>query len=368
MRRPLLRNGTARLLIGLAALGAIGACGSTQPSGPTISDLETPTASLVGAGSTFDQPFFARAFARYEQLNPSVKIQYAAQGSTFGIEALQAGTVDFGASDVPMTPGEMSQARGGTVLQIPVALGGEAVSYNLDGVTAGMHLTGTVLANIYLGRITRWDDPAITNLNPTVSLPHEAITVVHRSDGSGTTYIFTDFLSGVSPAWGNGPGRGKSVAWPLGIGASGNQGVANVIRSTPGAIGYVELAYALQNDFTFARILNNSGFYVLPLVDTVATAAAQKPDVSATDFSIVDEPGPQSYPISGYSWAVVYERQTSPASGQALVKMLDWLTQDDGQAEAAAIQYVPLPANVSQLARSTLARVTDGSGRSLLYG
>lgn len=366
MCRPL-RDKTGWFMTGLIATLVVGACGSTQSGGPTISNLKAPTASLTGAGSTFVEPFFARAFARYHQLNPAVTVDYAARGSTFGIQAFQANSVNFGASDVPMTRQEISQAAGGRVLQVPVALGGEAVSYNLPGVDTGMHLTGSVLADIYLGKITRWDDKAITALNPTVSLPHEPITVVHRSDGSGTSYIFTDFLSSVSPAWETGPGRGRSVTWPVGIGGSGNQGVADQVRSVPGAIGYVELAYALRNNFTFARILNTSGFYVLPVIDTVATAAAQKPNVSAENFSIVNEPGNQSYPISGYSWALVYEHQSNATAGEAMVKMLDWLTQGDGQAEAKSIDYVPLPSDVSQLARSTLAKVSDGSGRPLLY-
>jgi phosphate transport system substrate-binding protein len=367
MSRADVRGGMVRLAIGLASSVAMGACGSAQPSSPAISNLKGPGAALSGAGSTFDQPFFDRAFDRYHQLNPGVSVDYAAQGSSFGIQAFQANSVNFGASDVPMTRDEMAQATGGPVVQVPVALGGEAVSYNLQGVQTGMHLTGSVLADIYLGRITRWDDSAIAQLNPTLSLPNQPITVVHRSDGSGTTYIFTDFLSSASQAWVAGPGKGRSVAWPTGVGASGNQGVASEVRSTPGAIGYVELAYALRNNFTFARMLNSSGFYVLPVLDTVVTAAAQKPNVSPTDFSIVNEPGNQSYPISGYSWVLVYQHQPDAATGQALVKMLDWLTQDDGQAEAKAIDYVPLPSEVSQLARSTLAKVTDDSGTRLLY-
>ncbi len=351
----------------LSVLAVIVGCGSVDASGPPINDLNGPAATIEGAGSTFDQPFFAKAFARYHQLSPMVTVNYASRGSSFGIQAFQANSVDFGASDVPMTQKEISKARGGRVLQVPVALGAEAVSYNLPGVPAGMDLTGPVVAEIYLGKITRWDDPAIANLNPSLKLPDEPITVVHRSDGSGTTYIFTDFLSSVSQPWVTGPGTSKTVAWPVGVGRSGNPGVAAEVAATPGAIGYVELSYALENNFTFARIQNSSGFFVLPILNTVSTAAAQKPSISSTNFSIVNQPGNLSYPISGYSWVLVYQRQANAKTGEAMVKMLDWLTQAGGQAEAQALDYAPLPDNVSQLARSTLEKVTDKSGRLLLY-
>jgi phosphate transport system substrate-binding protein len=343
-------------------------CGTTtEASGPPINDLNGPAATIVGAGSTFDAPLFARAFARYHELNPRVTVHYEARGSSFGIQAFQDNSVDFGASDVPMTRQEISMAKGGRVLQVPVDLGAEAVSYNLPGVPAGMDLTGSVFADIYLGKITRWNDPAITHLNPSLILPDEPITVVHRSDGSGTTYIFTDVLSSVSEPWAVGPGTGKTIAWPTGVGRSGNPGVAKEVAATPGAIGYVELSYALENNFTFAKILNSIGFYVLPVLQTVSTAAAQKPNISPTNFSIVNEPGNLSYPISGYSWVLVYERQPNMKIGESMVKMLDWLTQGGGQAQAQAINCAPLPASVSQLARSTLARVADKSGSALLY-
>lgn len=321
-------------------------------------DLKTPQVALTGAGSTFDQPFFTRAFFEYNKQNSKLTVNYASIGSGGGIAQFQASTVNFGASDVPMSATEVAAAKGGTVLQIPVALGGEAISYNVSGVAKGLKMTGSVLADIYLGKVTSWNSPEIASLNPGVKLPNEKITVIHRSDGSGTTYIFTDYLNTVSPAWASGPGKGKSVNWPVGLGGKGNEGVAGLVSQTPGAIGYVELAYALQNNFTFCQMQNADGTYLYPSLQTVAADAAQKPNVTAQDFSIVDEHGANSYPISGYSWGLVYAGQSSASTGEALAKVLDWMTHAPGQAQAQAIDYVPLPANIQQLARQTIMQIT----------
>jgi phosphate transport system substrate-binding protein len=367
----------ATLVVASAAAMLISACGSgTSANGGNGSgdpDLSTPQADLNGAGSTFDQPFFTRAFYQYNQLNSNVTVTYASIGSGGGISQFQAQTVDFGATDVPMGASDIAKAKGGTPLQIPVALGGVAIAYKLQGVQSGLKLTGDVLGKIFSGQITTWNDPAITALNPGVNLPSENITVVHRSDGSGTTYIFTDYLSHVSPSWKGAvnPSKGKTVRWPVGIGGKGNEGVAGNIspaqgKGIEGAIGYVELAYALQNNFTYASIQNQAGSYVAPSLSSVAADAAQKADVSATDFSIVDQPGASSYPISGYSWVLVYKTQSDANKGTALVKMLDWLTHSGGQQQAQALEYVPLPANIQALARSTLQQVTDSSGKTLL--
>ncbi|MHB8717591.1 MAG: phosphate ABC transporter substrate-binding protein PstS [Candidatus Dormibacteria bacterium] len=363
----------ASLLTCMVGGVALASCAGSSPgSTPTgaggpggINDLSTPSASLTAAGSTFDQPFFTAAFYEYNQLNSGVTVNYASIGSGGGIAQFQAKTVDFGATDVPMSAAEQAKDTGGPALQVPVALGGEAISYNLSGVSSGLRLTGSVIADIYLGKVTHWNDPEISQLNPSVNLPSEAITVVHRSDGSGTTYIFTDYLSTVSPAWASGPGKGKAINWPVGIGGKGNEGVAGSVKQVPGSIGYVELAYALQNHFTFAEVQNKDGNYVSPSLTTVQTDAAQKPTVSATDFSIVNEPGAQSYPISGYSWVLVYQNQPDASKGTAVVKVLDWLTHD-GQQYAKNLDYVPLPANVQQLARTTLMTVTGPSGQTLL--
>jgi phosphate transport system substrate-binding protein len=331
---------------------------STGPSG------QRPT--LAGAGSTFDAPFFSAAFAKYQQQHPGVTIGYSAVGSSAGIAAISAKQVDFGASDVPMTASEQAAATGGPVTQVPVALGGEGIAYNLSlPAGARLHLTGPVLAGIFLGQITRWNDPAITALNPGLSLQAAQINVVHRSDGSGTTYIFSNYLSTISPAWASKVGTGKTLHWPAGEGAEGNGGVATAVDRTSFSIGYIEQAYSQGLTLPFAAIRNQAGTYVTPSAQTVAADAAQKPAITPTDFSIVNQPGAGSYPISGYSWALVYTHQPGQARGQALVAMLDWLTHD-GQASAAANGYVSLPVQVQQLARTMLQQITGPTGTHLL--
>jgi len=390
--KPSARGGRGRrLLVGpkpasvgmtavVAVVGALGlsACGSgTGPTTTTTTaatassdpygqaDLHAAAGSLNGAGSTFDQPFFTKAFYVYNQQNSGVAVNYASIGSGGGIQAFQANTVNFGASDVPMSPLDISKATGGQVLQVPVALGGVTISYNVPGLRTGLKLSPDVLSAIFLGTVKKWNDTAIKTLNPGVSLPSQPIQVVYRSDGSGTTYIFSNYLSTVSSAWKAGPGTGKSLSWPVGIGQKGNEGVAGFIKTTPYTIGYVELAYALQNAFTFAKIQNAAGAYVSPSLTSVAADAAQKPDITSVDFSIVDQPGAGSYPISGYSWALIYQLQKSSTTGSTLVHVLDWLTHA-GQAEAKSLDYVPLPANIEQLARSTLLQVTGADGKTTL--
>jgi phosphate transport system substrate-binding protein len=349
---------------------AVGACSSTTTTSTSVVTVgntgpggHAPT--LTGSGSTFDAPFFAVAFAKYQQQHPSVTITYAVVGSSAGIAAISANQVNFGASDVPMNASELAAAKG-PITQVPVDLGGEGIAYNLSlPAGARVHLTGPVLAGIYLGQITRWNDPAITALNPGLSLPNAHITVVHRSDGSGTTYIFSNYLSSVSPAWASKVGTGKTLNWPTGEGDEGNGGVATEVNRTPFSIGYIEQAYEQGLTLPFAAIRNQAGNYVTPSAQTVAADAAQKPTITPTDFSIVNESGADSYPISGYSWALVYAHQPSQATGQALVTMLDWLTHD-GQAYAAANGYVPLPPQIQQLARTMLQQVTGPAGTQLL--
>ena len=254
-----------------------------------------------------------------------------------------------------MNAQELSRAPG-KVLQAPITLGGAGIAYNLPGVGKGLHLTREVVADVYLGKITKWNDPAIEKLNPGVKLPDMAITVVHRSDGSGTTYIFTDFLSHVSAEWKQKVGTDKSVSWPApsSVGGKGNEGVAGLVRQTPGAIGYVELAYLLQNGMPYALLQNKAGKYLYPDIDTVAAAAATKPNVSATDFSIVDTGCAQCYPISGYSWVLLYQK---PAQhGQLLQQIMDWLVTK-AQPIAKTVQYVPLPENVQHEALQTLSQM-----------
>jgi phosphate transport system substrate-binding protein len=360
---------TAAAAIILLALAACTSPAATSTAGAPASAAAAASIgpgghppTLTGSGSTFDAPFFSVAFAGYHQQHPGVTISYAAVGSSAGIAAFSARQVNFGASDVPMTAREQAAARGGPVTQVPVDLGGVGIAYNLPlPAGARLHLTGPVLAAIYLRQITRWNDPALISLNPGITLPPASITVVHRSDGSGTTYIFSNYLSSMDPAWAAKVGTGKTLNWPAGEGAQGNSGVASTVFRTSWSIGYIEQAYSQGLLLPFAAIRNQAGNYVTPSAQTVAADAAQKPGITPADFSIVNEPGATSYPISGYSWALIYTRQTDQATGQALVTMLDWLTHD-GQAYAATNLYVPLPPQVRQLALTMLQQVTGPTG------
>jgi phosphate transport system substrate-binding protein len=351
----------------ILVLAACGSTATTPATGTTVTAIPRGgPGTLTGAGSTYVAPFFDLAFATYHQQHPALSISYAAVGSSAGIAAISAKQVDFGASDVPMNESELAAAKGGPITQVPDALGAEGVAYNLD-LPAGtrLHLTGPVIAGIFLGQITRWDDPAITALNPGLSLPSAPITVVHRSDGSGTTYIFSNYLSSVDPTWAAKVGTAKKLNWPVGEGAEGNGSVTSTVFRTPFSIGYVEQAYSQGLVLPFAAIRNRAGNYVLPSTQTVAAAAAQKPHITPTDFSIVNQPGASSYPISGYSWALIYTHQPDQSRGQELVNMLGWLTHD-GQAYAAANLYVPLPSQVRQLALTMLQQVTGPTGAHLL--
>lgn len=310
---------------------------------------------LTGAGSTFDYPFLSKAFYEYSQQRSDVTVNYQSIGSGGGIQQFIAKTVDFGASDVPMNAEELKLAQA-PVLQVPVTLGGAAIGYNLPGIGKGLRLTRQLIADIFLGKVTKWNDPAIGKLNSGMKLPDMTITVVHRSDGSGTTYIFTDFLSRVSQEWKQKVGTGKSVQWPAGLGGKGNEGVAGQVRQTPGAIGYIELAYVLENEMPYAQVENKTGKYVYPSIETVADAAATKPEVSATDFSIVDASGADSYPISGYSWIMLYEKPSDAARAKLVKQTLEWLVTK-GQSVAKSVDYVPLPDNVQKQALKVIAQM-----------
>jgi phosphate transport system substrate-binding protein len=331
-------------------------------AGATIPAASAAT-QITGAGSTFDYPFFSRAFYAYSEKHPGVTVNYQSIGSGGGIQQLIAKTVDFGASDVPMDAQELARAKA-PVLQIPVTLGGEGIAYNLPGIAKGLHLTRQLVADIYLGKITKWNDPAIAKLNPGAKLPDMAITVVHRSDGSGTTYIFTDFLSRVSPEWKRTVGTGKSVEWPApsSIGGKGNEGVAGLVRQTQGAVGYVELAYLLENDMPYVLLRNKAGKYLYPTIETVAAAAATKPNVSSADFSIVDAACAQCYPISGYSWVLLYQEPAEPQRGKLIKQLMTWLVTK-AQPIAKSIDYVPLPSNVQQQALHILGQMGETASR-----
>jgi len=296
------RRTLARVISAAAAAAgalALAACSSTTATAP-VAVAATGAASpgtLTGAGSTYVAPFLTLALARYHQQHPAVTVNYSPVGSSAGIAAISARQVNFGASDVPMNATELKAAQGGPVTQVPDALGAEGIAYHLSlPAGARLRLTGPVLAAIYLGQVTRWNDPAITALNPGISLPGAPITVVHRSDGSGTTYIFSNYLSSVSPAWAKAAGAGKTISWPVGEGAQGNDGVTSAVYRTTWSIGYVEQAYTQGLLLPFAEIRNQAGNYVLPTPQTIAAAAAQKPGITPADFSIVNQPGPRQLP------------------------------------------------------------------------
>ncbi len=341
----------ARWRLAIAGLAALLGAGAAFPL------LVAAAIQLTGAGATFPYPFYSKAFYAYSQQNPEVTVNYQSIGSGGGIQQFIAGTVDFGASDVPMNEGELKQAKS-PVIQLPTTLGGEAIAYNVPGVGSGLRLTRELVAAIYLGKVANWNDPAIGKLNPNFKLPELPITVVHRSDGSGTTYIFTDFLSHVSGEWKDKVGTGKSVQWPAqnSVGGKGNEGVAGQVAAVPGAIGYVELAYATENRMNYAKVQNQAGKFLYPSSQTVAAAAATKPTVSATDFSVVDVPGPDSYPISGYSWVLVHQKPRDTERAKLVKAVLEWLVTQ-GQAVAQSIDYVALPPGVQQQALRLLSQM-----------
>ena len=317
---------------------------------------------LTGAGATFPYPIYSKWFSDYAA-KTGVKINYQSIGSGGGIRQLSEQTVDFGASDSPMSDDEISKAKGGPVLHIPTVLGADVVTYNLPGVSTTLKLTPDVIAAIFLGTIKKWNDPKIASLNSGVSLPNQDILVVHRSDGSGTTYIFTDYLTTAAPAW-KSVGKGKEVKWPVGVGAKGNEGVAGQVKQTPGAVGYVELAYAKQNNLPIAAVRNQAGKFVVasvPAVTAAAAGAASKlPATTDYRLSIVNAPGADSYPISSFTWILVYQHQRDATKGKKLVDFLNWALTD-GESEASSLDYAPLPSDMAAAVKQRLTTI-DNSG------
>jgi len=341
---------TSAKLWPLAALTVLtfAACSKDRSSGSDtgVASARSGSVDLTGAGATFPYPLYSKWFSDYAA-KTGVKINYQSIGSGGGIRQLSEGTVDFGASDSPMKDDEIAKARGGKVLHIPTVLGAVAVTYNVAELKEPLKLSGDVLADIFLGRITKWNDARVAALNPGAALPAKDILVVHRSDGSGTSFIFTDYLSAVSPTWAKAPGKGKEVQWPVGLGGKGNEGVAGQVKQTPGTIGYVELAYAKQNKLPVAAIRNSAGQFVLPSVQGATAAAAgvaEKLDPN-TDYriSIVNAPGATAYPISSFTWLLVYENQSDAAKGKKIVDFVRWALTE-GEQSAAALDYAPLPA------------------------
>ena len=312
---------------------------------------------INGAGATFPNPIYSKWFDEYTKKNPNVRINYQPIGSGGGIRQVTAQTVFFGATDGPMTE-EQILAAPGKILHLPTVLGADVPVYNLPGVSGEIKFTGAVLADIYLGKITKWNDAALVKLNPAAKLPATDITVVHRSDGSGTTYIFVDYLAKASPEWKKRVGVATSVNWPTGVGGKGNEGVAGLVQQVPGSIGYVELIYALQNKIAYGSVQNLAGEFVRATVASVTAAAAGAAAKMPADFrvSITNAEGKGVYPISSFTWLLLYENPKDKAQSKAMVEFVKWAL-GDGQKFAPELGYAPLPAEVVKLELAALAKI-----------
>ena len=312
--------------------------------------------TLNGAGATFPNPMYSKWFSEYHKLHPDVEINYQAIGSGGGIRQVLAGTVDFGASDGPMTDEQLAQAKI-KILHIPTVLGAVVPAYNVPGVKEEVKFTPNVLADIFLGKISNWNDPRLAKANPEIKFPNQDMVVAHRSDGSGTTYIFTDYLSKVSSDWQSQVGKGTSVRWPKGLGGKGNEGVTGMIRQIPGSIGYIELIYAIQNNVPYGVVQNAGGAFVKASLDSVTAAAASVKSMPA-DFrvSITNPPGKDAYPISSFTWLLIPVKSKDAAKGKIIVDFLNWML-DDGQKMTAALSYAPLPSSVVTKVKAAIKQV-----------
>ncbi|MSM38260.1 MAG: phosphate ABC transporter substrate-binding protein PstS [Geobacter sp.] len=320
----------------------------------TLAGAET---LINGAGATFPYPLYSKWFSEYAKIDRTVKFNYQSIGSGGGIKQITAQTVDFGASDKFLSDAELKGAPG-KLLHIPTVMGAVVVTYNIPGVAKGLKLTSEDVADIFLGKITKWNDPRIANDNPGAKLPDKAIIVVHRSDGSGTTSIFTDYLSGVSKEWEGKVGKGASVKWPIGLGGKGNEGVAGQVKNTQFSIGYVELAYAFENKLPYAFLKNRDGHFIEPSIKSISAAAAGAAKSMPADYriSLVNQPGKDSYPAAGFTWLLVYEQQHDKVKGKKIVEFLNW-SLHQGQKMAAPLLYAPLPANVAKMVGKTIKSI-----------
>jgi phosphate transport system substrate-binding protein len=334
----------------LTALAVAGAVAAAAPAA-------AQKIQITGAGATFPYPIYSKWFSEYNKLHPEVEINYQSIGSGGGIRQLTNQTVFFGATDGPMTA-EQLQAAPGRVLHLPSVLGGDVPVYNIPGVDVELKFTGSVLADIFLGKITKWNDAALTKLNPGVKLPGTDITVCHRSDGSGTTYIWVDYLSKVSPEWKKKVGIATSVNWPVGIGGKGNEGVSGLVKQTPGSIGYVELIYALQNKIDYGSVQNMAGEFVKATTASVSAAAAEAAKQMPPDFrvSITNAPGNGVYPISSFTWLLYYENPKDKQRARTMVDFMKWALTD-GQKYCAELGYAPIPPSVFQLEMEALKKI-----------
>lgn len=334
---------------GVSTGGAVTA--TTSQNAPSGTSQGSAQLSITGAGSTFDFPIFSKWFDAYRTVQPTVQINYQSIGSGGGIRQLTAGTVDFGASDGPMTDQQLAEFKskhgGAEVLHFPAVLGADVPTYNIPGVTSELNFTPEALAGIYLGKITKWNDPAIAGVNPQVKLPNSDIVVVHRSDGSGTTYVWVDYLAKVSPEWKTSVGVGTSVNWPVGLGGKGNEGVMGLVKQTAGAIGYVELIYSIQNKVPYGRVRNAAGQFVKADLASVTAAAAGAAGNMPADFrvSITNASGAGTYPISSFSWLLIPNRIADVQKRAALTGFLQWMLTT-GQGMTEPLSYAPLPKQV----------------------
>jgi len=312
--------------------------------------------TLNGAGASFPNPIYSKWFSEYNKLHPDVQINYQSLGSGAGIRQVLSGTVDFGASDGPMTDEQLKEAKT-KILHIPTVLGAVVPAYNVPGISGDVKFTPEALAGIFLGKIQNWNDPAIAQANPGVKFPDQKIVVIYRADGSGTTFIFTDYLSKVSPDWGNTVGKGTSVKWPVGIAGKGNEGVAGQIRQLQGSSGYVELIYALENKITYGSVKNAAGNFVKASLDGVTEAAASVKTMPA-DFrvSITNAPGKTAYPISSFTWLLIPEQSQDPKKGKIIADFLNWMVTD-GQKMTGQLSYAPLPASVVEKVKVAIKQI-----------
>lgn len=312
---------------------------------------------LNAAGATFPYPMYSKWFDVYRQSHPSVQINYQSIGSGGGIRQVLDKTVDFGASDGPMNDDQLKQASV-PILHFPTVLGADVPSYNIPGVSADLNFTPEALAGIYLGKITSWNDPALVSANPGVKLPKADIVVVHRSDGSGTTYIWVDYLSKISPEWQQKVGKGTSVNWPVGLGGKGNEGVSALIQQTPGAMGYIELIYAIQNKLPYGKVKNSSGTFIKADLNSVSAAAAAAAKTMPDDFrvSITNPAGKDAYPISSFTWLLIPSKFSDPAKRDAVKDFLKWM-MTDGQQYCEALAYAKLPKDVVTKEMKAIAQI-----------
>jgi phosphate transport system substrate-binding protein len=324
---------------------------------PVLGAVSATAQNINGAGATFPNPIYSKWFSEYSQQHPDVKINYQPIGSGGGIRQVTEGTVDFGASDGPMSDAQLSASKV-KIVHIPTVLGAVVPVYNLPGVTAELNFSQDALAGIYLGKITNWNDPYIQKENPGVNLPNQPILVVHRTDGSGTTYIFTDWLSKVSPEWKDKVGKGTAIGWPVGVGGKGNEGVAAMVRQAPHSIGYVELIYAEQNKMQFGMVRSHDGKFLKASTAGVTAAAAADSKSIPADYrvSITDAPGADSYPISSFTWLLIPSPAKDQAKGKAIQGFLNWMLEH-GESEAAGLTYAPLPKAVADRVHQTIANL-----------